>query len=103
MALNSDMATEQYQILYDALMAIAQDYQASEKTAEIALAAANKLTLQYIDNAIENINQLNNQYAAFVNDMENVLDRLENTLIDDALVVPLQNALNKAKKRIMEN
>ena len=98
MALNSDVATEQYQIVYEALMAIAQDYQAPEKTAEVALAAANKLTLQYIDNTIADINQLNSQYASFIHYMESVLNNLENTLIDDVLVVPLQNALNSAKK-----
>lgn len=98
MALNSDIAAEQYQIMYDALMAVAQDYQAPEKTAEIALAAANKLTLQYIDNAIEDINQLSIQYRAFVHYMEKVLADLENTLVDDALVVPLEKALNNAKK-----
>lgn len=100
MALNSDTATEQYQIMYDALMAVSQDYQVSEKTAEAALAAANKLTLQYIDNAIADINQLNRQYGAFVKYMETVLSTLENTLIDDALIVPLQNALKQAKKHV---
>lgn len=98
MALNSDKATEQYQAMCDALMAVAQDYQASEKTAEIALAAANKLTLQYIDNAIEDINRLNSQYAGFIRYMERVVADLENTLIDDILIVPLQNELKKAKK-----
>lgn len=97
MALNSDMATAQYQALYEALMAVAQDYQAPQKTAEIALAAANQLILQYIDNSIEDINQLSIQYGAFVDYMENVLADLENTLVDDALVVPLEKALNIAK------
>lgn len=100
MALNSDMATEQYQTMYDALMAVAQDYQTSEKATEIALTAANKLTLRYIDNAIEDINQLSSQYSDFIRYMGNVLADLENTLIDDALVVPLQKELTKAKKRI---
>ena len=100
MALNSNNAAEQYQSMYDALMAVAQDYQASEKSAAIALAAANKLTLQYIDNALDDINKLNSQYTNFVRYMGKVLADLENTLIDDALVVPLENELNKAKKRI---
>lgn len=100
MTLNSDSAAEQYQSMYDALMAVAQDYQASEKAAEIALAAANKLTLQYIDNALDDINRLSSQYAGFVRYMSKVLADLENTLIDDALVVPLENELKKAKKRI---
>lgn len=98
MAFNSERASEQYQIMCDALMVVAQDYQASEKAAAVALAAANQLTLQYIDNAIEDINQLNNQYAGFIDYMENVLADLENTLIDDVLIVPLQNELKKAKK-----
>ncbi len=98
MAVNSAIATAQYQAMYEALMTVAQDYQAPEKAAEIALAAANNLTLQYIDNAIEDINQLSIQYGAFVDYMENVLADLENTLVDDALVVPLEKALNKAKQ-----
>lgn len=98
MAINQDIATEQYQIASDALMDIAQDYQVSAETAEIALNAANHLTLQYIEQAIDDINKLNRQYAGFISYMEGVIGDLENTLIDDALVVPLQKALGKAKK-----
>lgn len=100
MSINQDTAAQQYQIASDALMEIAQDYQVSEQAAEVALNAANHLTLQYIDQAIDDINNLNEQYANFITYMESVLGNLENTLIDDVLVVPLQNALNDAKKHL---
>jgi len=98
MTLNQDTAAQQYQIASDALMQIAQDYQVSEQVAERTLNAANHLTLQYIDQTINDINELSKQYATFVNYMQSVVADLENTLIDDALVVPLQNALSDAKK-----
>ena len=102
MALNQHIATEQYQILYDALMDIAQDYEVSEDSAEVALNAANNLTLQYIDKTIADINKLNKQYATFINYIQTVIGDLENTLIDDALIVPLQKALAKAKKQAVK-
>jgi hypothetical protein len=95
MKITQDTAAERYQLACDALMEIAQDYQVSNNTAEIALQAANKITLQYIDNAIDDINQLNSQYKQFIHYMKSVIADLENTLIDDALVVPLQNLLKK--------
>lgn len=98
MAINQDTAAEQYQNASDALMDIAQDYNVSAEMSEIAMNAANHLTLQYIEQAIEDVNQLNSQYASFINYMEGVIADLENTLIDDVLIVPLQKALNKAKK-----
>ncbi len=98
MALNQEIATEQYQIACDALMDIAQDYETSDETSGVALDAANHLTLQYIDKTIRDINKLNKQYATFISYMESTIGDLENTLIDDALIVPLQKALAKAKK-----
>lgn len=100
MAINQDTAAEQYQIVYDTLMAIVQDYEASDETSAIALDAANQLTLQYVEQTINDINKLNKQYAAFINYMETIVADLENTLVDDALVVPLQKALGKAKKHL---
>ncbi len=98
MAVNRELAAEQYQIMCDALMDIAQDYETSDETAGVALDAANHLTLQYIDSTIQDINKLNKHYATFISYMEIVIGDLENTLIDDALIVPLQKALAKAKK-----
>jgi hypothetical protein len=98
MAINQDIATEQYQIACDALMDIAQDYETSDETSGIALDAANCLTLQYIDKTIKDINKLNKQYATFISYMESIIGDLENTFIDDALIVPLQKGLSKAKK-----
>jgi hypothetical protein len=98
MAINQEIATEQYQIACDALMDIAQDYETSDETSGLALDAANHLTLQYIDKTIKDINQLNKQYVTFINYIQTIIGDLENTLIDDALIVPLQKALMKAKK-----
>lgn len=99
MAINQEIATEQYQIAVDALMDVAQDYETSDEAAEIALDAANHLTLEYIDRVINDINKLNKQYTTFISYMETIIGDLENTFVDDALIVPLQKGLAKAKKQ----
>ena len=97
MSLTQDAAAEQYQLTSDALMEIAEDYTASEETSNIALAAAQKLTIDYIDKNLENIQTLNRHYELFIESIENTLDDLEKTTIERELIDPLKQRLQSAK------
>lgn len=99
MSLTQDVATEQYQLTCDQLMEIAENYNVSEEVSAIALATAQKLTLQFIDNKIANIKALGRQYEAFINTLETVIKNLEQTTIEQLLVEPLKERLQTAKQK----
>jgi hypothetical protein len=99
MSLTQDIATEQYQLACDHLMEIAEDYNASEETSEIALAAAQELTLEFIDKTIDDINGLNRQYDSFINTMSRMINDLEQTTLELLLIEPLKQCLQIAKKK----
>jgi hypothetical protein len=99
MALTQDVATEQYQLACDQLMEIAEDYSVAETTAEIALAATQKLTIQFIDHKIKEINALARQYEAFIKTMETTIENLEQTPIEQLLMTPLKEGVQTAKKK----
>ncbi|NOQ36646.1 MAG: hypothetical protein GQ569_12260 [Methylococcaceae bacterium] len=98
MSLTEDAAAEQYQLACDELMEIAEDYNVSEEASDIALAAAQKLTLDYIDNAVENIHARNRQYGAFIDIMENTINNLGKTTLERLLLDPLKRRVRTAKK-----
>lgn len=100
MSITEDIAAEQYQLACDELMEVAEDYETPEEASELAFAAAQKLTLQYIDSNIENIHHLNRQYDAFIETMENVITGLERTAIENLLLEPLKARLQTAKKKL---
>ncbi len=99
MSLTQAIATEQYQLACDQLMEIAEDYNASEEASEVALAAAQELTLQFIDQTIEDINDLNRQYDRFINTMTRIIENLERTTLELLLIEPLKQRLQTAKKK----
>jgi hypothetical protein len=99
MAINQDSAIEEYQLTCDLLMEIAQDYNVPGDAADIALAAANELELQYIDNELDDDDEINEQYADFIDYLESVIDDLEENELDEDMLRPLQKRLAKAKKR----
>ncbi len=99
MSLTKDVADEQYQLICDQLMEIAEDYNASDEVSKLALAAAQKLTLKFIDNNIEEINTLNSQYKTFINDVEIIIANLEQTTLERLLIGPLKQRLQTAKKK----
>ena len=99
MSLNQAIATEQYQLACDQLMEIAEDYNASEEASEIALAAAQELTLEFIDKTIDDINGLNRQYDTFIKTMTRMIEDLERTTLELLLIEPLKQCLQTAKKK----
>jgi transcription termination factor NusB len=99
MSLTQTIATEQYQLACDQLMEIAEDYNASEKTSEIALSAAQELTRNFIDNTIDGINDLNRQYDTFIKTMTRMIKDLEQTTLELLLIEPLKQSLQTAKKK----
>lgn len=99
MAINQDSAIEEYQLTCDVLMEIAQDYNIPTDVTDIALAAANELELQYIDNDLDDEDEINEQYADFIEYMESVIEDLEENDLDEETLRPLKKRLAKAKKR----
>lgn len=100
MSITYDTAAEQYQLACDEFMEIAEDYNVSDEASEIALAAAQNLTLNYIDKAIDDINDLNRNYDAFIETMENEIDKLGKTTLERLLLDPLKQRLQTAKKKV---
>jgi len=99
MSLTQTIATEQYQLACDQLMEIADDYSVSEEASRIALAAAQELTLEFIDNSIKEINELNTQYESFIHTMEKMISELEQTSLEQFVITPLKQSLSTAKKK----
>lgn len=100
MSINQNLAIEEYQLTCDVLMEIAQDHDVPPDVADIALAAANELELQFIDNEPEDADELEEQYADFVDYLESVIDDLEENELDIILISPLKKRLTKARKRL---
>lgn len=99
MSLTQTIAAEQYQLASDRLMEIAEDYNASEEASEIALAAAQELTLKFIDKTIDDINDLNRQYDTFIKTITKTIADLERTTLEVLLIEPLKRCLQTAKKK----
>ena len=99
MSLTQAIATEQYQLACDQLMEIAEDYNASEEVSEVALAAAQELTLEFINQTIDDINSLNRQYDTFISTMTRMIADLERTTLELLLIEPLKKCLQTAKKK----
>ena len=100
MSINQNLAIEEYQLTCDVLMEIAQDYDVPPDVADIALAAANELELQFIDNEVSDTDELEEQYADFIDYLESVIDDLEENELDLVLIGPLKKRLAKASKRL---
>ena len=99
MSMTQKKAVEQYERAHDELMVVAENYKAPDEAREIALMAADTLTLEYIDAAIEEVDGLNSQYETFVDALEKTLHQLEKTMLDRLILVPLNKCLKKAKKK----
>ena len=100
MTINQNLATEEYQLTCDVLMEIAQDHDVPPDVADIASAAANELELQFIDNEQDDDDELEEQYADFIDYMESVIEDLEDNELDSAALNKLKKRLSKAKKRL---
>lgn len=100
MSINQNLAIEEYQLTCDVLMEIAQDHDVPPDVADIALAAANELELQFIDNEVSDTDELEEQYADFIDYVESVIDDLEENELDLVLIGPLKKRLSKARKRL---
>lgn len=98
MSINQNLAIEEYQLTYDVLMEIAQDYDVPPDVADIASAAANELELQFIDNEPDDEDELEDQFADFIDYLESVIDDLEENELDDSQLNPLKKRLSKARK-----
>lgn len=103
MTLNQDLAIEEYQLTCDVLMEIAQDHDVPPDVADIALAAANELELQFIDSESDDDDELEEQYADFIDYLESVIDDLEENDLDNVIINPLKKRLVKARKRLAGN
>ncbi len=103
MTINPNSVIEEYQLTCDVLMEIAQDYDVSPDVADIALAAANELELQFIDNPLDDPDEIVEQYADFVDYLESVIEDLEDNELDTASINPLKKRLAQAKKRLSGN
>ena len=99
MTINQNLAIEEYQLTCDVLMDIAQDYDVPPDVADIALAAANEVEMQFIDNESDD-DDLEEQYADFIDYLESVIDDLEENELDTILLSPLKKRLTKARKRL---
>ncbi len=99
MSLTQAIAIEQYQLACDQLMEIAEDYNASEEAVEVALAAAQELTLEFIDKTIDDINGLNRQYDSFIDTMTRMIEDLERTTLELLIIEPLKQSLQRAKEK----
>jgi hypothetical protein len=99
MTINQDLAIEEYQLTCDVLMEIAQDYDVPPDVADIASAAANEVELQFIDNESDD-DDLEEQYADFIDYLESVIDDLEENELDDTQLNLLRKRLTKARKRL---
>ena len=77
MAITPDTALAEYQSSSGALMDVVQDYTAPQETRDKALAAAQQLSVEFIENTINDITALNEQYASFIGYMEGVIADLE--------------------------
>ncbi len=100
MTINQNLAIEEYQLTCDVLMEIAQDYDVPPDVADIASAAANELELQFIDNEQDDDDELEEQYADFIDYLESVIEDLEENELDDSQLNPLKKRLAKARKRL---
>jgi hypothetical protein len=100
MSITQDLAAEEYQLMNDVLMEIAQDYSVPPEAADIVLAAANEVELQFLDNEIEDDDELEEQYADFIDYIESVIEDLEDNEVESHLISPLKKRLTKAKKRL---
>jgi hypothetical protein len=100
MSITQDLAIEEYQLTCDVLMEIAQDYDVPSDVADIALAAANELELQFIDNELDDADEIEMQYEDFIDYLESVIDDLEENELETSLINPLKKRLTKAKKRL---
>lgn len=100
MTINQDLAIEEYQLTCDVLMEIAQDYDVPPDVADIALAAANEVEMQFIDNDPDDKDELEEQYADFIDYLESVIDDLEENELDSSSLNPLRKRLTKARKHL---
>jgi hypothetical protein len=81
-------------------MEIAQDHDVPPDVADIALAAANELEMQFIDNDLDDPDEVEEVYADFVDYLESVIDDLEENELEPVLLNPLKKRLTKARKRL---
>jgi hypothetical protein len=100
MTINHDLAIEEYQLMNDVLMEIAQDYDTPPEIGDIALAAANEVEMQFMEVELDDADELKEQYEDFIDYMESVIDDLEDNEIKNSLLSPLKRRLAKAKKRL---
>lgn len=100
MTINQNSAIEEYQLTCDLLMEIAQDYDMPPDLVDIALAAANELELQFIDNEQDNTEELDEQYSDFIEYMESVIEDLEDNELDEMAINRLKKRFSKAKKHL---
>ena len=98
MSINQNLAIEEYQLTYDVLMEIAQDYDVPPDVADIASAAANELELQFIDNEPDDADELEDQFADFIDYLESVIDDLEENELDGSQLNSLKKRLSKTRK-----
>jgi hypothetical protein len=100
MTISQNLAIEEYQLTCDVLMEIAQDHDVPPDVADIALAAANELEMQFIDNDLDDPDEVEEVYADFVDYLESVIDDLEENELEPVLLNPLKKRLTKARKRL---
>jgi hypothetical protein len=98
MSLDQDSAIEEYQLMYDVLMEIAQDHNIDPDIADIASAAANELEVQFIDSEAEDEDELEDQYDDFIELIESVIDDFDENDVESSVMSPLKKRLTKAKK-----
>jgi hypothetical protein len=100
MTISQNLAIEEYQLTCDVLMEIAQDHDVPPDVADIALAAANELEMQFIDNDLDDPDEVEEVYADFVDYLESVIDDLEENELEPVLLSSLKKRLTKARKRL---
>lgn len=100
MAINQNLAIEEYQLTCDVLMEIAQDYDVPPDVADIASAAANEMELQFIDNEPEDDDEMEDQFADYIDFLESVIEDLEENELDDSQLNALKKRLSKARKQL---
>ena len=99
MALTLKAAMEDYQAAYDILTELAEDYEAAPDVTDIASAAANEIEVQYIEEEAEDEDELEDQYADFIDYLESVIEDLEDNELEGRPLNQLKKCLTKARKR----
>jgi hypothetical protein len=101
MSLDQDAVIEEFQLMYDVLMQVAEDHDVDPDIADIASAAANELEVQFIDSEAEDEDELEDQYDDFIDLIESVLDDLDENEADNTVMGPIRKRLTKAKKLLL--